>query len=97
MDHTLSDMGIDVGKHVSIFCDNTSTINLSKNIVMHSRTKHIAIKIYFLHEQVLANKVFIQYVPTQAQVANIFTKTLAKEVFERLRSRLGVVSKSLFS
>lgn len=35
---------------ISILCDNTSAIKKSKNKVMHSRTKHIAIKYYFLRE-----------------------------------------------
>ncbi|XP_059067839.1 secreted RxLR effector protein 161-like [Cryptomeria japonica] len=95
MAQTLSDMGINVAKPIPILCDNTSAINLSKNLVMHSCTKHIAIKFHFLREKVLANEVFVQYVPTQAYVAYIFTKPLSKEVFEQLRSRLGVVSQSL--
>lgn len=37
---------------VTIFCNNTSSINISKNLVMHSKTKHIAIKYRFLREKV---------------------------------------------
>lgn len=37
-----------VKKLVIIYCDNTSAINISKNLVMHSKTKHIAIKYHFL-------------------------------------------------
>jgi hypothetical protein len=33
---------------ISIFCDNTSAISISKNLVMHSKTKHIPIKFHFL-------------------------------------------------
>ncbi|XP_059068895.1 secreted RxLR effector protein 161-like [Cryptomeria japonica] len=94
MSHQLADMGITVDKPISIFCDNTSAISLSKNPVMHSRTKHVAIKLLFLREQVLANEFQVLYVPSQAQVADIFTKALSKEVFERLRDRLGVFSQS---
>jgi len=41
----LSDFGILLNK-IPINCDNTSAINLSKNPVMHSRTKHIAKRAY---------------------------------------------------
>ena len=33
-------------------CDNTSAINISKNPIMHSKTKHIPIKYHFLRDQV---------------------------------------------
>ena len=33
-----------------IFCDNNSTIKLSKNTVLHGRSKHIDVKFYFLRD-----------------------------------------------
>ena len=35
-------------KHLTIYCDNTNAINISKNPVQHSRTKHIEILHYFI-------------------------------------------------
>ena len=43
----LIDYGIKL-YHILIKCDNTSAINLSKNPVQHSRTKHIDIRHHFL-------------------------------------------------
>jgi len=76
---------------ISILCDNTCAINISKNPLMHSNTKHIPIKYHFLREQVLEQKVKLEYGPSKEQVANIFTKPLPKETFEYLRQKLGVV------
>eukprot|EP00253_Pinus_taeda_P006440 PITA_06440 len=45
---------------ISILCDNTSAINISKNPVMHSKTKHIPIKYHFLQEQVMEQKVKLE-------------------------------------
>ena len=42
MQKLLLDYGIRQ-EHLTIYCDNTSTINISKNHVQHSRTKHIEI------------------------------------------------------
>lgn len=37
---------------VVIYCNNTSSINISKNPVMHTKIKHIAIKYHYLREVV---------------------------------------------
>jgi len=73
-------------------CDNTSAINISKNPVMHSRTKHIVIRYHFLKEKVAEGAVKLEFMPMKEQVANIFTKPMSKEVFEYLHKKLGVVT-----
>lgn len=40
-------MKIETKDPMVIYSDNTSAINMSKNLVMHTRTKHIAIKYHF--------------------------------------------------
>eukprot|EP00253_Pinus_taeda_P020946 PITA_20946 len=94
MMQTLQDFQITCTPPISILCDNTSPINISKNPVMHSKTKHIPIKYHFLWEQVLEQKVKLEYVPSKEQVANILTKPLSRETFEYLRQKLGVVDAS---
>ena len=37
---------------VILYCDNTSVINISKNHVMHAKTKHISIKCHYVRELV---------------------------------------------
>ena len=95
MMQTLQDFQIKFATPISIMCDNTSAISISKNPVMHSKTKHIPIKYHFLREQVLEKKVKLEYVPSKEKVANIFTKPLPREAFEYLKQKLGVVSATL--
>ena len=45
-----------------IYCDNTSSINISKNPMMHTKTKHIAIKYHYLRELVQYKEVKLEYV-----------------------------------
>eukprot|EP00253_Pinus_taeda_P005848 PITA_05848 len=94
MMQTLQDFQITCTPPISILCDNTSAIIISKNPVMHSKTKHIPIKYHFLREQVLEQKVKLEYVPSKEQVADIFTNPFPKETFEYLRLKLGVVDAS---
>ena len=47
----LKAIGITFEEPVIIYCDNTSTVNMSKNLVLHSKTKHIAIKYHVLKEK----------------------------------------------
>jgi hypothetical protein len=54
--------------------------------------KHIPIKYHFLWEQVVEKKFRVEYVGTKEQVVDIFTKPLAREAFEYLLQRLGVIS-----
>ena len=39
-------------EHLTIYCDNTNAINISKNPVQHSRTKHLEIRNHFIRELV---------------------------------------------
>jgi len=96
MMQTLQDIQITCTPPISILCDNTSAINISKNPVMHSKTKQIPTKYHFLCEQVLEQKVKLEYVPSKEQVVDIFTKPLPREIFEYLRQKLGVVVASSY-
>ena len=50
---------------VVVFCDNTSVINISKNPVMHTKTKHISINYHFLREFVQDKEVSLENVNTK--------------------------------
>lgn len=63
MKETLKDTKVGLNDSIPIMCD-TSAINISKNLVMHSMIKHIPIKFYFLREQVVVNVVRLEYVAT---------------------------------
>ena len=57
----LEDYGI-VLNCLILYCDNTSAINISKNPVQHSRTKHIDIHHYFNKELVENKTVVLEHV-----------------------------------
>ena len=93
MKQQLSDYGIILDR-IPIKCDNTSAINLSKNPVQHSRTKHIEIRHHFLRDHVLKGDCVLEFVDTKNQLADIFTKPLPKETFFSIRRELGLLDVS---
>ena len=81
----------EIKEPIVMFCDNTSAINISKNPVMHSKTKHIAIKYHFFRELVQDKEIKLEYVHTKEQIAGIFTNPLPKNAFLYLKGKLGVI------
>jgi hypothetical protein len=77
-----------------INCDNTSSINISKNPVLHSQTKHIDIRHHFLRDLVESEVVSLSFIPTENQLAHILTKPLAGSMFESLWKAIGVCDMS---
>lgn len=91
MKHQLEDFNL-YYDHIPIRCDNTSAINLSKNPIQHSRTKHIEIRHHFIRDHIQKGDIELQFVKTDKQLADIFTKPLAKEQFLYIRQEIGLIN-----
>ena len=85
----IEDYGI-VQNTLIVYCDTTSAINISKNLVQHSRTKHIDIRHHFIRELVENKSIIIEHVAIDKQLADIFTKALDSSKFISLRKALGI-------
>lgn len=73
-----------------ILNDNNACIQLSKNPVHHERSKHIDMRHHFLRDRVLDNSIVLSHVPSEDNLADLFTKPLPADKFNDLRRRLGV-------
>ncbi|GKC19159.1 retrovirus-related pol polyprotein from transposon TNT 1-94 [Tanacetum coccineum] len=91
MKSQLTDYDI-VYEKVPIFCDNTSAIAISNNPVLHSRTKHFEIRYHFIRDHILKGDIELHFIPTQYQLADIFTKPLDEPTFKRLIVELGMLN-----
>ncbi|GJX93395.1 retrovirus-related pol polyprotein from transposon TNT 1-94 [Tanacetum coccineum] len=87
----LIDYGIGFNK-IPMYRDNKSAIALSCNNVQHSRSKHIDIRFHFIKEHVENGVIELYFVNTEYQLADIFTKALARERIEFLINKLGMRS-----
>ena len=74
-----------------LYCDNTSAINISNNLVIHTKTKHIVIKYHYLRELVQDKEVKMEHINSKEKIVDIFTKSLLKDAHEYLRGKLGVI------
>ena len=83
MKHQLNDFGL-ILKEIPIKCDNMSTICLTKNPIQHSRTKHIEIRHHFIRDHVQNGDILIEFVCTDDNLADLFTKPLNAERFWKL-------------
>jgi hypothetical protein len=86
----LEKLGHVQGMCTTIYCDNSSAIKLSRNPVLHGRSKHIDVRFHFLRELTRDGVVELMYCNTQEQVSDIMTKPLKLEVFLKLRDKLGM-------
>jgi hypothetical protein len=74
-----------------IYCDNSSSIKLSKNPVMHGRCKHIDVRFHFLRDLTKDGVVELVHCRTEDQLADILTKPLKLDSFCKLREGLGMI------
>ncbi|GJW24876.1 retrovirus-related pol polyprotein from transposon TNT 1-94 [Tanacetum coccineum] len=77
---------------IPIMCDNKGAIDLSKNLVQHSRTKQIKIRHHFLRDNVQKGHISIKKVSSVDNIADILTKPLKRESFNYLRGLLASIS-----
>jgi len=88
--YQLLNYGVKLSK-VPLYCDNTSAINLTKNIIQHFKTKHIEIRHHFIRDHVQKADCEIQFVKIENQLADLFTKPLARDRFNNVRTELGIL------
>lgn len=91
MARILEKIGQNIEGCITIKCDNSSSIQLSKNPAHHGRSKHIEVRFHYLRELTADGKVKLIHCGTQDQLADIMTKPLKLVTFEKLRKKLGLV------
>jgi hypothetical protein len=86
----LSEMEVETDGVPRLWCDNQSAIKSMENDISKTRAKHIDIRYHFVREAVRGGKIDINYCETGKMPADMFTKPLTTEIFERLRCQIGI-------
>ena len=84
---------------ISVYDDNKGAIYLTKTPLSSSNSKHINVRYHFLLKELAASSdISVQYLQTEDQHADIPTKAVVRESFERHRDfLLGRSLDSIFS
>ena len=61
-----------------------------KNATGHSRIKHINVKHHWIREAVETGDIMVTYIPTEDNIADLFTKALPHPQFEKLVKMIGL-------
>ena len=86
----LADFGVVSSGPATLFCNNTSAIQLTLNPVKLSLSKHIGVDVFFLRYRYSQHTLVPQFVPTEHQLADLFTKSQTRVQHDYLLSKLSV-------
>ena len=73
-----------------LYQDNLSTTFLAnKGRSTSERTRHIKIRYFFIRHYIDANEIILEYMPTASMIADIMTKPLHGDLFEKFCDALS--------
>jgi hypothetical protein len=77
---------------LTLCCDNEAAIALMKNPTAgtQGRSKHIDVQFQFVRERYQKKHIKVHFVPSEHQLADIFTKQLPATTFAEMRKEIGV-------
>ena len=76
---------------VPINCDNISAVFSSQNREHNKRTRHIDIRYFYIRDMIEQKEVVTQHIPSEENIADIFTKALAAPLYRTFVERLHVL------
>nr|KYP42345.1 Copia protein [Cajanus cajan] len=78
----LDDLKVKVDNPMQLYCDNKSAMSIVHNPIQHDKTKHIKINRHFIKDNLDRGFVITTHVPTELQIADIFTKGFPQGRFQ---------------
>ena len=86
----LKDLDISFPFPMPMHCDNQATIFIVGNSTFHERTKHIEIDCHYIRDKVMSGVISNPHVTSSHQLADVFTKSLARISYDTTFTKLGM-------
>ena len=86
----LADLGVSCHAPTPLLCDSTAAIQIANDPVKHELTKHIGVDASFTRSHCQQSTIKLQYVPSELQVADFFTKAQTRDQHRVLTLKLSV-------
>lgn len=86
----LKTFNVKLRKPINIYEDNSGAIDIAKKGNLTKNSKHIEVHYHYVHECVEENTINIVKIDTDENFADIFTKALCREKFEKFRNMLNL-------
>ncbi|MCO5587822.1 hypothetical protein L7F22_041774 [Adiantum nelumboides] len=87
----MADLGVGQDTANTIYTDSQSALVVARNPFFYARTKHIEVHYHYVRKRLSAREISLAYVPTQDNLANLFTKALSRKKLEAFRKALGLL------
>jgi len=87
----LEDFGVSVSGPTPVLYDSTGAISIARDPVKHELTKHIGVDTSYTRVQVQDDVIALQYVPSELQLADFFTKAQTRVQHMFYLSKLSVI------
>jgi hypothetical protein len=77
-------------KQYDIHCDSQSALDLSKNAMYHSRTKHIDVRYHWLRHAVEEQQFKLEKIHTDKNPTDMMTKVVVREKLQLCAGLIGM-------
>ena len=95
----IESLGLIIKLPMVVYCDNIGAIFMATTKSTKGRTRHVDVKWHFIRELIDSEALKVEFVPTENNVADLFTKNLPADLYKRhssiLVSPVGEVTESM--
>ena len=87
--HLLKEQRFGKDEQTKLICDNQAALHISSNLIFHEMTKHIEVDCHFIKEKIATGYMTTSFVNSNAQLEDIFTKSLRGPRIKYICDTLG--------